>query len=249
MTFHSYVSVPQACSPSQYSYMYPIKWWFSHVWLIMLILLPFVSLAFGGLEQIWKITEKNEPLDFGVRYFRATQQQYIGSWCQLPVEIKVEKMLKPAELDLWRETWAHRNPEWQYIPMLATTISIWPIKMVISGYLPIPSHSWCLLRTVHVVANLRLSLRRRPERKSETPQRLLEFGVRATKTGEFAMKNGGVAVKIDGFAVKNGSSILAWTCVILLWQNDVEPMNHFGLFRHRGLLKCRFNMIYHGDYM
>lgn len=145
--------------------------------------------------------EKTEPLDFGVRYFRATQQQYIGSWCQLPVEIKVKKTETswPGSL---KKTWAHRNPEWQYIPMLAATIPIWPIKMVILGYLPIPSHSWCLLRTVHAVANLRLSLRRRPERKSETPQRLLEFGVRATKTGEFAMKNGGVAVKIDGFAVK-----------------------------------------------
>ena len=135
--------------------------------------------------------EKTEPLDFGVRYFRATQQQYIGSWCQLPVEIKVKKN--------WNQlTWISE----ENMSPPKSRVTIWPIKMVILGYLPIPSHSWCLLRTVHAVANLRLSLRRRPERKSETPQRLLEFGVRATKTGEFAMKNGGVAVKIDGFAVK-----------------------------------------------
>ena len=169
----------------------------------MLVLLPFVSLAFGGLEQTWwKITEKKlNHWTLGYAIFVPPNSS------TLEVDVSFQWRLKWKKTETsWpgslKKTWAHRNPEWQYIPMLAATISIWPIKMVILGYLPIPSHSWCLLRTVHAVANLRLSLRRRPERKSETPQRLLEFGVRATKTGEFAMKNGGVAVKIDGFAVK-----------------------------------------------
>ena len=200
---------------------YPIKLWFSHVYLIMLILLPFVSLAFGGLEQIWKITEKNEPLDFGVRYFRATQQQYIGSWCQLPVEIKVEKNAETSWTGFLKR---NMSPPKSQVT-IHSHVGNYDFNLTHkNGDFRIPSNTFPFL----VFAPHRPCSGQSPALAKTSPGKKerdtsATFGVwgPGNKNWRVCHEKWWCCRENWRFCRENSSSILAWRCVVLLWQNDV----------------------------